>query len=151
MAKSQIKPSLGNLSKKSSDRLLVYQCRTISLAISILTSYYWLFSNCSLNHNFWMGHVACRPSQYKDASHQYRDSYFKDKMVSRLSYIYDGNFHTWKDCLYIKTGLLCPLLGLLSWYPVTQSNAICLWHHWPILQRKFTQISLYRHWILMVV
>ena len=37
-------------------------------------------------------------------SYQYMDSQYKDKLVWRLSYLYDENPHTWKDCLYITTG-----------------------------------------------
>ena len=37
--------------------------------------------------------------------YQYRDTHYKDKTVSRPSYLYNGNPHTWKDRLYIETGL----------------------------------------------
>ena len=37
-------------------------------------------------------------------SYQYRDSHYKDKTVSRQSYLHNGNSHTWKDRLYIETG-----------------------------------------------
>ena len=43
----------------------------------------------------------------KILSCHYRDSHhqdYKDKMVSWPSYLYCGNPHTWKDCLYIETG-----------------------------------------------
>ena len=36
--------------------------------------------------------------------HQHRDSYHKDKTVSRPSYLYNRNLHTWKDGIYIGTG-----------------------------------------------
>ena len=37
-------------------------------------------------------------------SYQYRDSHLKDKTVSRPSYLYNANPHTWKDCFCIDTG-----------------------------------------------
>ena len=37
-------------------------------------------------------------------SYRYRSSHYKDKTVSRPSYLYDGNLHTWKDQLYIEMG-----------------------------------------------
>ena len=40
--------------------------------------------------------------------HQYRNSHHKDKTVSRPSYLYHGNHHTWKDHLYIETGPSSP-------------------------------------------
>ena len=36
----------------------------------------------------------------KMQSYQYRNSHYKDKTVSWLSYIYNGNIHTWKHSLY---------------------------------------------------
>ena len=38
----------------------------------------------------------------KMSSYQYKDSHYKDKMVSWPSYLYNGNCHTWKDGLYIE-------------------------------------------------
>ena len=43
-------------------------------------------------------------SQYKESLSRYGDSHDKDKTVSWLSYLYNGNQHTWKDCLYIEMG-----------------------------------------------
>ena len=40
----------------------------------------------------------------KVLSYQHRNSHFKDELVSRPSYLYDGNPYTWKDVLYIETG-----------------------------------------------
>ena len=40
----------------------------------------------------------------KISSYKYKNSHNKDKTVSRPSYIYNGNHHTWKDCLCIETG-----------------------------------------------
>ena len=37
----------------------------------------------------------------KMPSHQFRDSHYRDKIVSQPSYFYNGNTHTWKDSLYI--------------------------------------------------
>ena len=37
-------------------------------------------------------------------SYQYRDSHYKDKMVSWPSYLYNGNLHIRKYGLYIETG-----------------------------------------------
>ena len=39
----------------------------------------------------------------KISSYQYRDSHYKDKTVSRPSYLHNENLHTWKDSLYFKT------------------------------------------------
>ena len=36
--------------------------------------------------------------------YQYRDSSYKDTMVSQLSYLYNGNLYSWKDTLNIETG-----------------------------------------------
>ena len=41
----------------------------------------------------------------KMSSYQYKNSHHKDKMVSRPSYLYNGNTYTWRDHLYIETGL----------------------------------------------
>ena len=41
----------------------------------------------------------------KMQSCQYRNSHYKDKMVSRPSCLYNENHHTRKDCLYIETGI----------------------------------------------
>ena len=37
-------------------------------------------------------------------SYLFRDSYYKNKTVSWLSYLYNENPHTWKDGLYIEAG-----------------------------------------------
>ena len=44
----------------------------------------------------------------KMSSYQYKDSYYKDKKVSRPSYLYNENPHTWKNGLYIVMGPRCP-------------------------------------------
>ena len=38
------------------------------------------------------------------SSYQYRDSHYKDKRVSRQSYLHNGHPHTSKDRLYVETG-----------------------------------------------
>ena len=38
------------------------------------------------------------------SSYQYRNSHYKDKAISRPSYLYNWNNHIWKYRLYIKTG-----------------------------------------------
>ena len=40
----------------------------------------------------------------KTWSYQFKDSYVKDKTISRPSYLQHGNPHTWKDSLHIETG-----------------------------------------------
>ena len=48
---------------------------------------------------------ALRPgplSQHKDSPFQWKDSYYKDKMVVRPSYLYSGN-NTVRRHLYIET------------------------------------------------
>ena len=40
----------------------------------------------------------------KMPSYQYRDSHYKDKTVSRPSYLYNRNILTWKDGLHIEAG-----------------------------------------------
>ena len=42
----------------------------------------------------------------KIPSYLCRDSHYKDITVSQLSYLYNGNSHTRKDCLYIEMGPL---------------------------------------------
>ena len=37
-------------------------------------------------------------------SYQYRDSYYKDKTVLWLSYLYNRNYYTWEGGLCIETG-----------------------------------------------
>ena len=44
------------------------------------------------------------PLNIKMLANQYRNSHYKDKIVSWLSYLYDGNPHSWKYHLYIETG-----------------------------------------------
>ena len=39
----------------------------------------------------------------KMLSHQYKDSHYKDKMISWPSYLFNRNPHIWKDGLYIET------------------------------------------------
>ena len=39
----------------------------------------------------------------KRLCYQVKNSHYKDKTVSWLSYLYTGNLHTWKDGLYIET------------------------------------------------
>ena len=38
----------------------------------------------------------------KMLSSQYRNSHYKDKRISQLSYLYNGNPHTWNDGPYIE-------------------------------------------------
>ena len=40
-------------------------------------------------------------------SYQYRDSHYKNKMVSRPSYFYNGNAYTGKMVFYIETAPWC--------------------------------------------
>ena len=47
-------------------------------------------------------------SNLKMLSKQQRDSHYKDKMVSRSSYLYNGNSIPGKDCLYIEIGPCYP-------------------------------------------
>ena len=48
----------------------------------------------------------------KMPSYQYRDSHDKDKTVSRPSYLYHKNHHTWKDDLYIEAEPCGPVILL---------------------------------------
>ena len=43
--------------------------------------------------------------QCKDTFILLQDSHYSDKMMSQPSYFCDGNTHTWKADVYIKTGL----------------------------------------------
>ena len=90
----------------------------------------------------------------------FRDYHYKDKTVSRPSYLYNGNHYTWNEGLYIETG---PALGqhgtggrvlnLLCWYPLeiflvlqrclsaglnaTKWSPVCRWHfHMHFLEWK---------------
>ena len=38
----------------------------------------------------------------KTPSYQYRNSHYKDKTVSWLSYLYNEDSHIWKDYLYVE-------------------------------------------------
>ena len=42
------------------------------------------------------------PSRYKMSSYKFRDSQYKDKMVSWPSYLYDINPHSWKHVFTMK-------------------------------------------------
>ena len=44
----------------------------------------------------------------KMLSYQYRNSHYKDKIVSWPSYLYNENPHSWNDRLYIETGSIFP-------------------------------------------
>ena len=49
----------------------------------------------------------------KMSPYQYKDPHHINKTVSPSSYLYNGNHHTWKDDLYIETGLR---LSEKNWY-----------------------------------
>ena len=80
-------------------------------------------------------------SQYKDylltikmSPYQYRNLYYKDKTVSRPSYLYNGNPHTWKDGLYIEKEhrILVPAIGKIALgdcHPSRPFDAWGLWHY----------------------
>ena len=51
----------------------------------------------------------------KMLSYQYRNSHYKDKTVSWLSYLYNGNIHTWKHRLFIETGPG----SIITWFNIT--------------------------------
>ena len=53
-----------------------------------------------------------RSNQYKMLSYQYMNSHYKDNTVMRPSHHHNGNLHTWKDGLYIETGLAIILMAL---------------------------------------
>ena len=54
-------------------------------------------------------------------SYQYRNSHYKDKTVWWRSYLYNGNPHTCKDCLYIEIGVKWPACWSSSdEWPMTQ-------------------------------
>ena len=44
----------------------------------------------------------CHQGNMKMSFYQYRNSHYKNKMVSQASYFYNGNSYTWKGGLYIK-------------------------------------------------
>ena len=49
------------------------------------------------NWRHFRGKTIWGPPQYKDAVLPAYDYHYKDKTVSRPSYLYNGNPHTWKD------------------------------------------------------
>ena len=55
-------------------------------------------------HNATTFSVQLGSFQYKLPSNQCGDSHYKDKTVSWPFYVYNGNLHTCKDCLYIESG-----------------------------------------------
>ena len=61
----------------------------------------------------------------KDASYQYWDFYYKDKMVMRQSYLYNGNHCSWKMVLIFKQA---PDLFIMF---VIVTIYIIVWHVWP--------------------
>ena len=74
--------------------------------------YYWcqkwpLGNNqnlCNTSTVVWCGIVNTRGSfNINTPSHQYRHSQYKDKTVSRQSYLYNGNLYTLEDRLNIAT------------------------------------------------
>ena len=74
---------------------------TVKIKRKNLSEYF----NYELLNLLWNDSLEARaPSQYKISSYRYRDSHYKDKMVSWPSYLYNGNLHTWKECLYIEKG-----------------------------------------------
>ena len=72
------------------------------LTFFVIEGYVFSWQQCSLSLQ------TCTPAggclNIKMLSHQYRDSHLLNKMVSKPSYLYNGNPHTWKNCIYIKTG-----------------------------------------------
>ena len=48
-------------------------------------------------------------------SYQYRNSHYEYKMVSWLSYLYNGNPHTWNDHLYIVSFPVTELGWFVTW------------------------------------
>ena len=67
--------------------------------ILVVSVHYGLISDCFIKKPSWA------PSQYKKKHlSRYRDSHYKDEMVARLSYLYNGNLYTGKmACLYWDT------------------------------------------------
>ena len=59
--------------------------------------------------------------------YQYRNSHYKDNTISRQSYLYDGDSHTWKDRLYIEAApwLLEKCIPPEAVMLQTQLNPIC--------------------------
>ena len=74
--------------------------------------FYWVYATIITTVLYALSDLGGRLS-IKITSYQYMDSHFKDKTVSRPSYLYNGNLHTWKDGLYIETG---PWAWLLDKY-----------------------------------
>ena len=71
------------------------------------------FPSCyfSLSQVYWQ----LKPGRHLDIKmppYQYKDPNVMNKMVSRLSYLYNGNPHTWIDSLYIETAP-CTSINLL--------------------------------------
>ena len=73
----------------------------------------------------------------KMSSDQYRNSHYRDKMVSQTSYIYNWNPYAWKDHLYFES---CP--KFLNIYEVT----VQLPYEWPILAADQIWICVCRCW-----
>ena len=77
----------------------------------------------------------------KMPSYHYRDSHYKDKRVSKSSYICNGNSYTWKYDLHIETGLWWyrPDAKLLNRYLRIVNHGVFtiwvkhLWRHWKML------------------
>ena len=66
--------------------------------------------------------VATRgPSQYKDSLSRYGDFHYKYRTVSRPSFLYNGNPHTWKNCLYIQLRQ-GPGANQINWWALHRSQ-----------------------------
>ena len=81
----------------------IHEINNEALAQTLLYSFYLYFFEISLVNY----HV--RGQFIKKMLFQYRNSHYKDKTVSRPSYLYNENHKTWKGCLYIETGSWCRL------------------------------------------
>ena len=80
----------------------------------------------------------------KMSSFQYRNFHYKDKTVIRLSYLYNGNPHTWKDSLYIEMG---PCLSIQSCITtLTQYASPC-----PGNFLKHLKLNWYKSWAIKTV
>ena len=82
----------------------------------------------------------------KMSSFEYMDSHYKDKGVLWLSYLYNGNPHTWKYGLYVDTWLCCHLF----WYIATHLTVE--WSKWNQLMRNFnkeTSLEFLIQWICL--
>ena len=74
----------------------------------------WIDQSCATLGGIKGAYNGIKVTQYKGAVLN-RDSHYKDKTVSRQSYLYNGNLCIWKGSLYVEMGPWCWGIGPDCW------------------------------------